>query len=225
VKSWCIPEVTAEFLRKMEHILWLYAQPDDPLHPLVCFDEKSIQLLAQTRALLGCKPGSVALQDHEYKRNGTRNLFVLVAPKRGERNVLVTKRRTKIDFAMVMRYLVDVMYPDVEYIDLVLDNLNTHHYHSLVEAFGKQEADRIMSRLRFHFTPEHASWLNMAEVELSVLSGQCLSRRIADDWTLRTEIASWESARNERHAQICWKFTTDDARKVFKQYYPTALES
>ena len=122
----------------MEHILWLYAQPDDPLHPLVCFDEKSIQLLAQTRALLGCKPGSDALQDHEYQRNGTRNLFVLVAPKRGERNVLVTKRRTKIDFAMVMRYLVDVMYPDAEYIDLVLDNLNTHHYHSLVEAFGKQ---------------------------------------------------------------------------------------
>jgi hypothetical protein len=209
----------------MEHILWLYALPDDFLHPLVCFDEKSIQLLAQTRKVVGCKSGKVARQDHEYKRNGTRNLFMLVAPKRGERNVLVTNRRTKIDFAQLMRYLVDVMYPEAEYINLVMDNLNTHHYHSLVEAFGKEEADRIMSRLRFHFTPTHASWLNMAEVELSVLSGQCLSRRIPDDWTLRFEVAAWENARNGRKAQICWKFTTDDARRVFKQYYPTFLES
>jgi hypothetical protein len=217
--------VTAEFLRKMEHILWLYALPDDLLHPLVCFDEKSIQLLAQTRKVVGCSPGKAIRQDHEYKRNGTRNLFLFVAPKRGERTVLVTKRRTKIDFAQAMRYLVDVMYPEAEYINLVMDNLNTHHYHSLVEAFGKIEADRIMSRLRFHFTPAHASWLNMAEVELSVLSGQCLSRRIADDWTLRYQIAAWENARNARKAQICWKFTTDDARKVFKQYYPTSLDS
>jgi hypothetical protein len=192
---------------------------------LVCFDEKSLQLLAQTRALKGCQPGKATRQDHEYKRNGTRNLFMLVAPKRGERNVLVTNRRTKIDFAQVMRYLVDVMYPEAEYINLVMDNLNTHHSNSLVEAFGKQEGDRIMSRLCFHFTPAHASWLNMAEVELSVLSGQCLSQRIANDWTLRFQIAIWENARNECKAQICWKFTTDDARKVFKQYYPTASES
>lgn len=209
----------------MEHVLGLYALPDDFCHPLVCFDEKSVQLLAQIRAILGCKPSNVARQDHEYKRNGTRNLFMLVAPKRGERNVFVTNRRTKLDFAYVMRYLVDVMYPEAEYINLVMDNLNTHHYNSLVEAFGKTEADRIMQRLHFHFTPTHASWLNLAEVELSVLSGQCLSRRIADDWTLRIEIAAWENARNERKAQICWKFTTDDARKVFKQYYPTSLES
>jgi hypothetical protein len=174
---------------------------------------------------MGCKPSTVTRQDHEYKRNGTRNLFMLVAPKRGERAVFVTNHRTKIDFAQVMRYLVDVMYPEAEYINLVMDNLNIHHYHSLVEAFGKQEADRIMCRLRFHFTPTHASWLNMAEVELSVLSGQCLSRRIADDWTLRFEIASLENARNERKAQIYWKFTTEDARKIFKQYYPTSLES
>jgi hypothetical protein len=159
--------VTAKFLRKMEHILWLYALPDDLLHPLVCFDEKSIQLLAQTRKVIDCRPGKATRQDYEYKRNGTRNLFMFVAPKRGERNVLVTNRRTKIDFAQAMRYLVDVMYPEAEYINLVMDNLNTHHYHSLVEAFGKIEADRIMSRLRFHFTPAHASWLNMAEVELS----------------------------------------------------------
>lgn len=209
----------------MEHILELYALPDDPLHPLVCFDEKSIQLLAQTREVLGCKPKAITRQDHEYKRNGTRNLFMLVSPKRGERNVLVTNHRTKIDFAYVMRYLVDIMYPQAEYTNLVMDNLNTHHYLSLVEAFGKLEADRIMKRLRFHFTPTHASWLNMAEVELSILSGQCLSRRMADDWTLRYEVAAWETDRNARKAQICWKFTTDDARNVFKQHYPTFLES
>ena len=139
--------------------------------------------------------------------------------------MLVTQRRTKIEFAFVMRYLVDIMYPEAEYINLVMDNLNTHHYHSLIETFGKQEADRIMSRLRFHFTPAHASWLNMAEVELSVLSGQCLSRRISDEWTLQTEIAYWEIARNEHKMQIRWKFTTDEARKIFKQYYPTFLES
>jgi hypothetical protein len=208
----------------MEHLLWLYAQPEDALHPLVCFDEKSLQLLKQTRAVLGLQPGKTACQDHEYKRNSTRNLFVMVAPKRGERTVLVTKRRTKIDFAYAMRYLVDVIYPHAEYIDLVMDNLNTHHYHSLVEAFGKKEADRIMERLRFHFTPKHASWLNMAEIELSVLSGQCLSRRIPDEWTLRYEIAAWENARNNSKAKINWRFTTDDARRVFKQYYPTSLE-
>ncbi len=209
----------------MEHILWLYDQPDNLLHPLICFDEKSVQLLAQTRPFLNCKPGMTARQDHEYQRNGTRNLFMLVAPKRGERDVIVTHRRTKVDFAHVMCYLVDGMYPDAEYINVVLDNLNTHHYHSLVEAFGKTEADRIMSRLRFHFTPAHASWLNMAEVELSVLSGQCLSQRIPDEWTLRIEIAAWEEARDIRKAQIRWKFTMDDARNIFKQYYPTSLES
>lgn len=203
----------------------LYALPDDALHPLVCFDEKSIQLLAETRNALDCKPGKATRQDYEYQRNGTRNLFMLVAPKRGERNVLVTNQRTKVDFAFAMRYLVDVMYPDAEYINLVMDNLNTHHYHSLVETFGKVEADRIINRLRFHFTPAHASWLNMAEVELSVLSGQCLSRRIPDEWTLRLEVAHWENTRNSHNAQIRWRFTIDDARRVFKQYYPTSLES
>ena len=209
----------------MEHILQLYSLADDLRHPLVCFDEKSIQLLAQTRPALLCKPGSPAKQDHEYQRNGTRNLFMLVAPRLGIRNVLVTQRRTKQDFAFVMRYLVDVMFPEAEYVNLVLDNLNTHHYHSLVEFFGKQEADRIMHKLRFHFTPEHASWLNMAEVELSILSDQCLSTRLPDEWTLGTEIMAWESARNAKNAQIRWKFTVQDARRVFKEYYPTTLVS
>jgi transposase len=169
------------------------------------------------------KPGQVVRQDYEYKRNGTRNLFLFVEPKAGFRQVLVTQRRTKRDFAFAMRYLVDVMYPEAECIDLVMDNLNTHHYHSLVEFFGKQEADRIMARLEFHFTPEHASWLNMAEIELSILAKQCLARRLPHEWSLITELVAWEEARNTKKAKIRWNFTVDDARIVFKEHYPTSL--
>ena len=207
----------------MEEILELYQQPYDPKRPMVCFDEKSVQLLAHIAKMLFVKPGRPARQDYEYEREGTRNLFLFVEPKAGFRHVLVTNRRTKQDFAFAMRYLVDVLYPEAECIDVVLDNLNTHHYHSLVEFFGKQEADRIMNRLRFHFTPAHASWLNMAEIELSVLSKQCLARRIPSSWMLTTEIIAWEQARNEKKARIRWNFTVDEARKVFKDHYPTTL--
>jgi len=200
----------------MEHILELYQKPYDPKRPMVCFDEKSLQLLADITNKLVLKPGRASKQDYEYKRNGTRNLFIFVEPKAGFRHVLVTDRRTKQDFAFAMRYLVDVIYPDAECIDVVMDNLNTHHYHSLVEFFGKQEADRIMAHLQFHYTPEHASWLNMAEIELSILSKQCLSRRIPSEWVLTTEIIAWEETRNEKKAKIRWNFTVDDARKVFK---------
>lgn len=207
----------------MEHILELYHKPYDPQRPLVCFDEKSTQLLAHITEPQLLKPGQAPRQDYEYKRNGTRNLFVFVEPKAGSRHVLVTRRRTKQDFAFVMRYLVDVIHPKAECIDIVMDNLNTHHYHSLVEFFGKQEADRIWNRLEIHYTPEHASWLNMAEIELSILSKQCLSRRIPNEWTLITEIVAWEQVRNEKNAKIRWNFTVDDARIVFKEHYPTAL--
>lgn len=207
----------------MEHLLELYQKPYDPKRPLVCFDEKSTQLLAHITDPQILKPGQATRQDYEYKRNGTRNLFLLVEPKAGSRHVLVTQRRTKRDFAFVMRYLVDVLHPEAECIDIVMDNLNTHHYHSLVEFFGKQEADRIWNRLEIHYTPEHASWLNMAEIELSILSKQCLSRRIPNEWTLITEIVAWEQARNEKKAKIRWNFTVEDARQAFKEYYPTAL--
>ena len=202
----------------------LYHRPYDPKRPMVCLDEKSTQLLANLRVPLALQPGHAVRQDYEYKRNGTRNLFVLVEPKAGFRHVLVTQRRTKQDFARMMRYLVDVIYPDPEcIIDVVMDNLNTHHYHSLVETFGKPEADRIMNRLEFHYTPAHASWLNMAEIELSILSKQCLSRRVPDEWTLTTEIIAWEDARNAKKANIRWNFTVHDARIVFKEHYPTSL--
>lgn len=207
----------------MEAILKLYQQPYNSKRPLVCFDEKSVQLLAHIAPMQLPKPRRAARQDYEYKREGTSNLFLFVEPKAGFRQVLVTNRRTKQDFAYAMRYLVDSLYPDVECIDVVMDNLNTHHYHSLVEFFGKQEADRIFNRLCFHFTPEHASWLNMAEIELSVLSKQCLSRRIPDAWTLTIEIMAWEQARNDKQAKIRWNFTVDNARKVFKEHYPTTL--
>jgi transposase len=207
----------------MEHILELYHKPYDRKRPTVCFDEKSVQLLAHLTHPLVLQPGQALRQDYEYKRNGTRNLFLFVEPKAGLRQVLVTQRRTKRDFAFAMRYLVDVMYPDAECIDVVMDNLNTHHYHSLVEFFGKQEADRIMARLEFHYTPEHASWLNMVEIELSILSKQCLSRRLPSEWELTTELVAWEQARNQKQAKIRWNFTVDDARKVFKEHYPTAL--
>ena len=221
MKSWCIPKITPRFLRRMENILQVYAQPYDPQRPVVCFDEKLVQLLAHLRPPLACRPGKTWREDYEYKRNSTRNLFVFAEPKAGKRHVLVTRRRTKQHFAFALRYLVDVLYPDAICIDVVLDNLNTHHYHSLVETFGKQEADRIMSRACFHFTPHHASWLNMAEIELSVLSQQCLKRRLPDEWTLATEIIAWETERNCVRSPIRWTFTLDDARHVFRDHYPT----
>lgn len=208
----------------MEAILTLYRQPYNPKQPLVCFDEKSIQLLAHIRQAISMKPGQAARQDYEYKRNGTCNLFLFVEPKAGKRCVLVTKQRKKEQFAHAMRYLVDVLYPDAERIHVVMDNLNTHHYHSLVEFFGKTEADRIWNRICIHFTPAHGSWLNMAEIELSIMSRQCLQRRLPDEWTLQMQLLAWEQYSNEAERKIHWSFSVDDARRVFKEYYPANLE-
>jgi len=207
----------------MEAVLALYQQPYNPQRPMVCFDEKSVQLLAQTRDPIPLQAGHPRREDYEYKRQGTRNLFVFAEPKAGQRHVLVTRRRTKRDFAFAMRYLVDQLYPEAECIDVVLDNLNTHHYHSLVEMFGKVEADRIANRLCFHFTPVHGSWLNMAEIEISIISRQCLNRRLPDKWTLRMELLAWETASNVIAHKIHWSFTVEDARHVFAAHYPTKL--
>ncbi len=205
----------------MEHLLTLYQQAYDPKRPMVCFDEKSLQLLKDSRPALAIRPGHSRRQDYEYERNGTRNLFMFVEPKAGRRHVLVTRRRTKRDFAYALRYLVDTLYSDAECIDVVLDNLNTHTYLALVETLGKSEADRLWSRLCFHYTPTHGSWLNMAEIELSILSRQCLARRLPDEWTLALEIIAWENARNTAKAKIHWSFTVEDARHVFPALYPT----
>lgn len=207
----------------MEAILKLYQQPYAPERPMICFDEKSHQLLADKRQPLPMRPGNPQRQDYEYKRNGTRNLFVFAEPKAGQRHLMVTKQRKKQDFAYAMRYLVDVLYPHAKCIDVVLDNLNTHTYHALIEIFGKQEADRIMGRLCFHFTPPHGSWLNIAEIEISVLSQQCLKRRVADEWSLQMQLLAWENRHNEVRRKIHWSFTVEDARQVFKEHYPTNL--
>lgn len=203
----------------MESILTLYARPFDPARPMVCFDEKMIQLLGDVREPLPLMPDSTRRQDYEYRRGGTRNLFLFIEPKAGKRTALVTQRRGKTEFAQAMRYLADTLYPEAERIDVVLDNLNTHTYLALVETFGKVEADRMAARLCFHYTPPHGSWLNMAEIELSILSRQCLKRRLPDEWTLGLELIAWENHRNQQQAKIHWRFSVDDARRVFRDHY------
>lgn len=207
----------------MEAILELYAQDYDQQRPLVCFDEKSYQLLGHKRAPRPMTTHRPRREDYEYKREGTRNLFVFSEPKAGQRHVLITRQRTTQDFAYAMRYLVDALYPEAVCIDVVMDNLNTHHYHSLVEFFGRPEADRIMRRLCFHFTPSHGSWLNMAEIEISVMLEQCLGRRLPDEWTLAQELIAWEHDSNDAQRKIHWTFTIDKARDVFAKHYPATL--
>jgi hypothetical protein len=204
----------------MEHIVAVYARPYDPLYPVVCFDEKSYQLLADSRPAIVLRPKHPRRQDYEYRRHGTRNLFVMVEPLAGQRQVLLTKRRTKADFAHAVRYLVDVVYPDAKCIELVLDNLNTHTYQALVQTFGILEANRIMRRVCFHYTPIHASWLNMAEIEIGILSRQCLRRHIASEQMLQTELSAWQQFRNTHFAKIHWSFSLKDARRVFAKHYP-----
>ncbi len=209
----------------MEHLLTLYARPYDPLYPVMCFDEKSYQLLADSRVSLPLRPKHPRRQDYEYRRRGTRNLFMMVEPLAGQRHVLLTKRRTKADFAHAVRYLADVLYPNAECIELVLDNLNTHTYEALVETFGLVEANRIMRRVCFHYTPIHASWLNMAEIEIGILSRQCLHRHLPSEQMLQSELTAWQQFRNHQCANIHWSFSLKDARRVFAQYYPESLPS
>lgn len=220
-----MPTVGAEFVWRMEDLLELYALPCNPKRPLVCFDEKSVQLVAETRQALPATPGKPELVDYEYKRNGTRNLFVYFQPWVGWRHVRVTRRRTKVDFAECMRHLVDELFPEAEVIMAVVDNLNTHTPAALYEAFPPAEARRILKRLEFHYTPKHGSWLNMVEIELGVLSNQCLDRYIPDQETLIAEIAAWEKSRNEQKATIDWQFTTAKARIKLQRLYPVISKS
>lgn len=205
----------------MEDILDLYAQPYDPNYPLVCFDEMPYQLIGETRQPLPTQPGRVARFDYEYQRQGTVNLFLFFQPGAGWRHVKVTQQRTKLDFAQCMKELVDWHLPEALQIKVVLDNLNTHTPASLYDAFAPAEARRLLKRLDFHFTPKHASWLNMAENELSVLHSQCLDRRIGDEGTLRQEVEAWEKERNKAKATVEWHFTTALARVKLKRLYPS----
>ena len=221
-EEWCIPEKqSAEFVCAMEDTLEVYHRPHDPMRPLVCFDEGGKQLTKETRLPLPPRPGDVAKYDYEYERNGTSNLFLFFAPLEAWRHVKVTERRTMVDFAFCMRDLVDIHFPHAEKIVLVMDNLNTHKLASLYEAFAPAEARRIAEKLEIHYTPKHGSWLNMAEIELSVLHRQSLKARIPDLPTLTQRVAAWQRKRNNASATVNWRFTTADARIKLRQLYPT----
>ena len=221
-KGWCLPEEpSAEFVAAMEDVLDVYHRPYDPQQPLVCLDECSKQLIGEVREPLPPRPGQVAKYDSEYERRGTTNVFMAVEPLAGKRTVRVTDRRTRVDWAQFIRLLLLTTYPEAAQVILVMDNLNTHGIASLYEAFDPETARALAARLEIHYTPKHGSWLNMAETELSVLSRQCLDRRIESKDTMAAEIATWENARNDAGARIDWQFTTTEARIKLKRLYPS----
>jgi hypothetical protein len=204
----------------MEDVLEVYQRPHDPACPMVCVDETSKQLIAETRVPIAAKPGRPARHDYEYERNGTANLFMMFAPLEGSRHVKVTDRHAAVDYAQVLKELSDTHFPKAEKIILVQDNLSTHKPASLYEAFPAPEARRLVERFEWHYTPKHGSWLNMAESELGTLSSQCLDRRIPNKETLTEEITAWENSRNKNHTKADWQFTTADARVKLKRLYP-----
>lgn len=214
------PKASAEFVCAMESVLAVYAKPHDPKRPVVCADEGGKQLIGDARPPLPVRPKSPAKEDYEYTRNGTANLFIAFEPLTGTRRVEVTQRKTKADFARLLKRIVDEWYPAAERVTLVVDNLSTHKPAVLYEVFEPAEARRLIGRLEFVYTPKHGSWLNMAEIELSVLARQCLDRRIPDMATLAREAAAWERARNDAVVKVDWQFTTADARTKLKRLYP-----
>ena len=217
---WCIPQVDAGYVARMEDVLDLYAEEPDPKRPVVCFDESPTQLIGEVRQPIPAAPGRIERYDCEYRRNGTANLFVFLDVHRPWRTVKVTESRAAVDFAACMRELVDVHFPMAERIRVVLDNLSTHSAAALYQTFPAGEARRVLRRLEFHYVPKHASWLNMVEIEIGVLAGQCLDRRIESIEQLAAEIAVWEHQRNAAGARIKWMFTTEKARAKMGRAYP-----
>ncbi len=217
---WCIPQVDGEYVARMEDVLDLYAEAPDPKRPVVCFDESPTQLIGEVRSPIPAEPGQIERYDCEYRRNGTANLFVFLDVHRPWRKVKVTDSRAAVDFAACMRELTDIHFPKAERIRVVLDNLSTHSAGALYQAFPACEARRLLRRLEFHYVPKHASWLNMVEIEIGVLRGQCLGRRIASRERLASEIAAWERQRNASKARIKWMFTTEKARAKMGRAYP-----
>lgn len=220
---WCVPTLTPEFKERMEEVLDLYALANNPEEPVICMDEKSKELHDDARPVKQMKTGIVRRRDYEYVRKGTMNIFVMVEPKGGYRNVRSTKRRQRSDFAHEMRRIVSLpRYRKAKKIHVVLDNLNTHNQKSLFETFGTEEAERLLRRIQFHHTPKHASWLNMAEIEIGVMSRQAIKGRIGTKQKLAQQLAAWQKRRNKQRAMINWHWTTRDARKKFK-YRPKRL--
>lgn len=214
------PKENAEFVAAMEDILALYQLPYDPKRPLVCMDETNKQMVKETRAPIPMTPGQVARYDYEYERNGVSNIFMFTEPLVGDRTVMVTARRTKIDWAKAVKNLIDNEYPEADTVILIADNLNTHSKGAFYEAFDPIEARRLAKKVEIHYTPKHGSWLNIAEIELSVLSRQCLARRIGTEAELKEEVSAWETERNDSIVGVDWQFTTDEARVKLKRLYP-----
>ena len=219
-KMWCIPEVDADYVARMEDVLDLYAEAPDPRRPVICFDESPIQLIGEARRPIPPEPGQIERYDCEYRRNGTANLFVFLDVNRPWRKVKVTERRTAIDFAVCMRELAEIHYPKAELIRVVLDNLSTHSVGAFYQAFPAEHARRLLRRIEFHYVPKHASRLNMVEIEIGVLSSQCLDRRIESRQLLVAEVAAWEKKRNAARARVNWSFTTEKARSKMGRAYP-----
>lgn len=217
---WCIPEANAEYVVRMEDVLDIYEQAHDPKQPLVCYDEGLKQLIEETRERIPARPHVRERYDYEYKRNGVRNLNMAFEPLLGKRHVRVTERHTKQDFAHSMQWLVDEVYPEAEVIRVVLDNLCTHKLAALYETFPPKEARRLVKKLEFHYTPKHASWLNMAEIELSVYS-RSLKRHIPDEDLLISEVVALTEERNKKSHKVDWQFFTSDARIKLKRLYPS----
>ena len=218
---WCISEIDLVFRERMYDLLDMYEDPYDPRRPEVCIDEKPKQLLGDSRAPVPMEPGHAAKHDYEYVRRGTANIFVAVEFKAGRRTTRVTSRRTKRDFAKFVKHLVDRVYPDAEVIRLVVDNLNTHNGSSFFENYPAEEAQRILDRIEFHYTPVHASWLNVAEIEIGVMDAECTGGRIPDKETLRREVSAWTNRRNKQQKKIEWRFTRQKADEKLSRYYVT----
>jgi hypothetical protein len=216
---WCIGKINKEYRERMYNILDLYQEPYNPKRPVVGIDEKPKQLIGEAREKIPMKPGSPEKYDYEYKRNGNVNIFIAVDPKAGKRDVQVTDSRTKKDFALYMKHLVNEVFPEAEVIRVILDNLNTHNETSFYETFPNEEVEELLNKIEFHYTPKHASWLNVAEIEINVMDIECTGRRIGDRETLITEIKAWMERRNKNKNKIDWRFTKEDADKKLSKYY------
>lgn len=216
---WCITEITKEYRKRMYRLLNLYNKPYNPAIPVVCFDEKSKQLLEDSRIPIPMKPGQVKKYDYEYRRKGTCNIFVAVEPKAGKHHLKVTDQRTRKDFALFMKWLIDKKYKRAKKIMMVLDNLNTHFKKSFYETFSKQECDRLLKKIKFVYTPKHASWLNMAEIEINLLDHECLDRNIGNRYELEKQVNAWRQENNAQRRTINWSFTKYKADKKLSNYY------
>jgi len=218
-KMWCIEEIDDEYRKRMYTILRLYSEDYDPKYPIICLDEKNKPLISDLREKIPMKPGVSEKYDYSYKRNGSANIFVAVDFKGGERDIMVTDRRTKKDFAIYIKHLVNNVFPEAKKLRIIMDNLNTHVYSSILETFGFNEAVELISKVRFYYTPKHASWLNIAEIEINVMDTQCTGRRISNKELLISETTAYMNNRNKNKCKINWNFTKENADEKLSKYY------